>query len=172
MACNSLTLSGLAKDCANSKGGVKEVLIANYEDVTNVEVSEGKISAITMKDGAKFNKYYFRKGNANFTSTLTIDNANGVNYVSTDLVLTFLRMETTKRLEMTALSLNDLAIIVTDANGVSWYLGKDEAVTATSGTGESGSQATDGSKYSITLQDTSNEFPFEIDATIISGLIA
>lgn len=172
MACSNITLAGLTNDCMGSKGGLKEVAIVNYSDVENVEVNEDKlISAITLKEGAKFKKYFFKKGNANFTSTLNVDNANGVNYVSTDLVLTFLRMENVKRLEMTALSLNELAIIVLDANGKYWYLGKDEAVTAINGSGESGSVATDGSKYVITLQDTSDEFPHEIDSTIVADLI-
>ena len=65
----------------------------------------------------------------------TIDQASGVKYVTTDLVLQFNRMETTKRVEITALSVNDLVAIVKDANGVYWYLGYDEPVNASAGDG-------------------------------------
>lgn len=171
MSCANQILNGLAKDCATSMGGIKTVYIANYDDVASVALTEDKIGSIEMADGKKFLQYNFRKGTGSMTSNLTIDAANGVNYVTTDLVLSFLKMETTKRIEMSALAVNELAIIVEDSNGKLWYLGYDEAVTATTGTGESGTARGDGNKYSITLQDTSVTFPYEVDQTILSGLI-
>lgn len=171
MSCTNQVLAGLAKDCDNSMGGIKSVYIANYDDVASVTVTDGKITAIEMADAAKFLYYYFRKGTSSFTSTLTVDDPNGVRYWTTELVMSFLRMETKKRLEISALSANELAVIIQDANGVYWYLGKDEAVTASTADGQSGTARGDGNRYSITLQDTSVEAPYEIDADIIAGLI-
>lgn len=190
MSCANQILGGLAKDCATSMGGIKTVYIANYDDVQEVLMLEldpetkepivdddGKtkpvdvITKITMATDKKFHQYNFRKGTGSMTSNLTIDAANGVNYVTTDLVLSFLKMETTKRIEMSALAVNEISIIVEDCNGVLWYLGYDEAVTATTGTGESGTARGDGNKYSITLQDTSVTFPYEVDPTALSSLI-
>lgn len=190
MSCANQMLSGLAKDCATSMGGIKTVYIANYDDVQEVLMveldpetgeplvdAEGKtkqvdvITKITTADGKKFLQYNFRKGTGSMTSTLTIDAANGVNYVTTDLVLSFLKMETTKRIEMAALAVNELAIIVEDCNGKLWYLGYDEAVTATSGTGETGQARGDGNKYTITLQDTSVSYPYEVEESALTSLI-
>lgn len=177
MSCAAYTLKGLPRDCEQSMGGIAEVYIANYEDVTSVEVSntdgdEGKISTITMDEGKKFYKYVLRKGAGSFTSTATIDNANGVNFVTTVLTFNMLRMNTQKRIEMTALSVNELAVIVKDANGTYWYLGKDNAVTASNGTGQTGTARTDGNMYSITLSDESATYPYEVDAAIVADLIA
>lgn len=171
MSCTSYTLKGLARDCSTSMGGIKTVYIANYSDVESVAVADEKITGVTMIDGAKFLQYHLRKGAGSFSSTSNIDAANGINYVTTDLVFNMLKMDTAKRVEMTALSVNELAVIVEDANGVYWYLGKDEAVTATTGTGATGTARTDGNMYSITLQDTSLTYPYEIDATAVAGLI-
>ena len=102
MSCTNQVLAGLAKDCDNSMGGIKSVYIANYDDVASVTVTDGKITAIEMADAAKFLYYYFRKGTSSFTSTLTVDDANGVRYWTTELVMSFLRMETKKRLEISA----------------------------------------------------------------------
>lgn len=177
MSCAAYTLNGLPRDCEQSMGGIAEVYIANYEDVAGVEVSqaegaEGKISTIEMAEGKKFYKYVLRKGAGSFTSTATIDNANGVNFVTTVLTFNMLRMNTQKRIEMTALSVNELAVIVKDANGIYWYLGKDNAVTATNGTAQSGQNRTDGNMYTIELSDESATYPYEVDATIVAGLIA
>lgn len=161
MACNQ-TLKGLVNDCASSMGGIAEAYIANREDVSGVTVTEGQITAITMAESAKFKKYYFRPQTSQFTSTLNRDDANGVKFVSTDIVFVFTRMETTKRIEMEALSVNDLVVIVKDANGVYWYFGYDNPVVASAGDGQTGTSRNDGNRYSITLQDNSATWPYEV----------
>lgn len=168
--CNQ-TIKGLCKDCESSKGGIIEVLIANYSDVTPT-ISAGTITDITVAQGASFYKYEFRKGTGSMTSTLNVDAANGVNYVSTELVLQFTKMETRKRIEMAALAVNELAVIVKDANGKYWYLGVNEAVTASAGSGQTGQAVGDGNYYSITLTDNSDSFPYEVLASVVTGLAA
>ena len=151
-------------------GGIAEVLIANYDDVTAVAVTTGIVSAITMATSAKFKKYHFNKNTGNLTSTYNIDPASGVKYVASDLLLQFNRMETAKRVEISALALADLAVIVKDANGKYWYLGKDEPVNASAGDGQTGTARGDANRYTITLHDESLEMPYEVDSTIISGI--
>lgn len=168
--CN-VNIAGLCRDCENSKGGIVVVYAANYADVTPT-VSAGTITAITVASGASFYKYEFRKGTGSMTSTLNVDNANGVNYVSTELALQFTKMETRKRIEMAALAVGELVLIVKDANGKYWYLGKDEAVTASAGAGQTGQAVSDGNFYSITLTDNADTFPYEVLASVIEGLNA
>lgn len=170
MACNQ-TLSGLVKDCSPSMGGITEVLLANREDVSAVTANSGKISEITMASSAKFKKYSFARNTGSMTSTYTIDQASGVKYVTTDLLLQFNRMETAKRVEISALAVNDLVAIVKDANGIYWYLGYDEPVNASAGDGQTGTARGDANRYTITLQDNSKEMPMEVDSTIIAALI-
>lgn len=171
MGCANQTITGIEKDCSTSKGGINVVYLANYDDVTAVETSEGKITGITLAEQKKFLTYNFRKGTGSMSSTLNVDPANGVNYVTTDLVLQFLKMDTAKRIEMSALAVNELVAIVKDANGIYWYLGMDEAISATAGDGATGTARGDGNRYTITLQDNSSTFPYEVDSTIIAGLI-
>ena len=161
MACNQ-TLSGLMRDCNPSMGGILEAYAAIYDDVASVGVSDGQVNAITMAGSAKFHKYVFKKGTGNFASTLNVDPANGVNYVSTDILLQFNRMDTTKRVEMAALAQSDLALIVKDGNGKYWYFGKDEPVTASAGDGQTGTARGDSNRYTITLQDNATTFPYEV----------
>lgn len=170
MAC-SQTLNGLLRDCSSSMGGIVEVLLANFDDVTAVTVTDSQITTIEMADTKKFKKYHFRRNTGSLTSTYNIDPANGLNYVSSDLVLLFSRMDTTKRIEMTALALNELVAIVKDANGNWWYLGYNEPVAATTGDGQTGTARSDGNRYSITLQDNSEQLPFMVDPSIIAELL-
>lgn len=165
------TLSGLARDCDGNMGGIVEVLIANFDEVTAKTLTDGKISAITMASSKYFHQYYFPKNTGNLTSTYNLDPAAGVRYVTSQLLLQFNRMETTKRVEMTALALGDLAVIVKDANGKYWYLGYDEPVNASAGDGQTGTARGDANRYTITLQDESLQMPYEVLASVISGLL-
>src|SRR5574344_106786 len=173
MACSQL-LNGIAADCQTNVGGVREVYIANYGDVTTVELddSSNMIKTITMAETAKFKKYAFKKNTSSMTSTLNVDPANGVNFVQTDLTVVFAKQETVKRMEIAKLSLGELRVIVKDANGKYWFLGQEEFVSATSGSAETGTNRTDGNKYQIVLSDYSSSYPYEVDPSIIAGLIA
>jgi hypothetical protein len=147
-------------------------MIANFADVTGVTITDGVVSAVTMATDAKFKKYSFAKNTGSLTSTYNIDAASGVKFVTSDLLLQFNRMETSKRVEISALALGDLAVIVKDANGKYWYLGKDEPVNASASDGQTGTARADANRYTITLQDNSFEMPYEIDDTIISAIVA
>ena len=161
MAC-SQTLAGIAKDCAASMGGIVEVLLANRADVDAVTVTSGEITAITMVSSKKFYKYEFARNTGSLSSNYTIDNTTGAKFVVSDLVMIFNRMETAKRIEITALAEGELVAIVLDANGNYWYLGYDEALSASAGDGLTGTQRADRNGYSITLQDNSHEMPYQI----------
>ena len=161
MAC-SQTLNGIIKDCLANRGGIVEAYIANFADVESTAVTGGKITAIAMAGTAKFHRYQFRKETGSLSSNYTIDQATGANYVVSDLVLVFNRMETTKRVEIAALALGELAVIVKDGNGAYWYLGREEGVTASAGDGLTGTARGDRNGYSITLQDVSSEMPLEV----------
>lgn len=170
--CNQ-TLNGITLDCSHSLGGIKTVYIANYGDVESVsaDTSSGKIVSVTMAASAKFKPYQFRKQTGSMTSTLTVDETAGVNYVSTELSLVFTKMETAKRLELSALSIGQLAVIVEDSNGVYWYLGKDDYVSVSAGGAQTGTAKGDGNNYTLTLRDESDTYPFEIEESAVKSVI-
>ena len=167
MACTQI-LSGIQVDCEPSMGGLKVVYIANYTDVADFQITDGKVTSITMATDKTFKTYSFRRNTANMTSTLAVDPANGAS-VSTDVALSFLKQDTAKRIEISALSIGELIMLVTDANGRTWFLGKDMPVMASAGGAESGTTYTDGNRYTITLQDNSKDYPFEVKTAPESG---
>ena len=172
MACTQL-LNGIAASCDTNVGGIREVYICNYTDVTSFEVdaTSNIIDTITMDTDKKFRKYLFKKNTSSLTSTLNVDPANGVNFVQSDLSLVFAKQETVKRMEIAKLSLGELRVIVLDSNGKYWFLGAEEFVAATAATAETGVNRTDGNRYTITLTDYSSSYPYEVDASVIAGIV-
>lgn len=165
--CISATLAGIGMDCSASLGGIKKVYITHYaEDIFTLGSgdTEGKVTAI--KSGVTFNEYLFRAESSNFTSTLN-KSAEGSSYVSTEIALSFARMDTAKRIEMNALALDDLAVIVVDNNNKKWVFGIDRPVTTSAGTGETGQAYGDANRYTVTLFSTDGLFAPELNDDVV-----
>jgi hypothetical protein len=143
-------------------GGIVEVYIANKADVTAITETSDKVTGITMASSAKFHKYQFRPNTSSMSSNYQVNQENGTVFVQTDLLLVFNRMETAKRIEISALAQGETCAIVKDANGLYWLLGKDEPLVISAGDGLTGTARADRNGYSITLQDNSRDLPLEI----------
>ena len=167
-------LAGIALDCDTSMGGIKTVYIANYGDVTGVAYDEGdaQISGITMADGKTFKAYQFRKGTSNMTSTLTADETTGLNFVTTEVNLVFTKMDTAKRVELSALSIGQLAVIVLDSNGKYWYCTPDDYAAASAGGAETGTAKGDRNAFTLTLKAENITYPIELAEGVIDTVIA
>lgn len=172
MACNSYTLTGLNTICKETSfGGIKEVLIALYDDVASVSVdSSTNLLTPTMVSGKKFKQYKLLKSTGGLTSTLNTSETT-TSYFTNEVTLQFMKMETSKRMEIMALMLSACAVIVKDANNKYWYLGKDNYVECSAGSATTGTAATDANHYELTLSDTSAELPYEVDASVISSIM-
>lgn len=174
MACN-VTLNGIAKDCLGAVGGIREVYIASYDDVTGFTVEDNVITQVVTAPETNpqpvFKTYEFRKNTGSFTTTINNDDTNGTTYFSSEIILQFRRQETEKRIEIAALAVGDTRVIVKDYNGRYWFFGYDEPVTLSTGTAETGTAKADFNGYNITLLDESSVMPYEIDPDIIEGLI-
>lgn len=141
--------------CSNSLGGVKNVYLADYaEGAATYDKESGVVTALS----GSWLKVPIRKNTASYTSTLNVSEESG-NSVSTVLSLVFSKMETSKRMTMNALSLTDVMAVVEDANGQKVFLGIDNPVTLSAGTGETGTAKTDANRYTAELTDDSMEFP-------------
>ena len=172
MAC-LITIAGITLDCESSLGGIKQVWITQYDNVKSVTVDDetNQISAITLESDAKWYNYQFRKGTGSLTSTLNVDETAGTNYVSNELALVFTKMETKKRIEIAALSIGQLVVVVEDSNGKYWFLGKDDYVSASAGTGVTGTAKGDQNAYTLTLSTDSDSYPYELSAEAIQSVV-
>lgn len=158
MACNNQTISGIAVPCQGSTGGIQVAYITNYaDDVFTYDDATKEVTGI--KSGVTFSAFNFRRGSSSMSMARTIDNANGVNFVTTTVSLAFARQDTTKRIEMNALALSDLTAIVKDNNGMYYCLGMSQPVTVSNETSETGTAASDGNRYVLELQDVHTEIP-------------
>lgn len=171
-SCTSYTLGGLNAGCKDTIGGVSKIWLADADAVSwTLQTDASGIVTIKPDATSAFALYKLRRGAASMTKNWVVNDNNA--FAQTDLSMNFAKMETRKRVEVMAMLLGQTSAIVKDMNGHYWALGTDKPLEATAGTGETGTAASDANQYTVTLQDESPEFPYEVtDSTTITALEA
>lgn len=156
--------------CQGSLGGVKSVWIADYlSGAATVAEATGKtgVDVVTkFADSVTWIQIPIRKNTASYSSEVQVNEQNG-NSVQTTLTVVLSRMEAQKRMLFNALMLTDVMAVVEDANGNRVFLGYDNPVTMSSGTGETGTAKTDTNAYTIGLQDDSVAPPYFLSEEVV-----
>lgn len=159
--CSQYFLAGMGKECQGSASGLKRLAIAPARDFTIVPDS-GNTHTATFSGAttaSTFYEYVVNDEAASITSTLNVNNQNGVRYYSNNCQATLIRMRPEKHMELIALANERLCVLVQDANGQWW--GYDNA-TCTSQTAQSGQAADDMSGYQIELVGRNPVLPYGI----------
>lgn len=168
MGC-CITLTGIARDCGSSIGGIKRAWGACFDEVGTPTVTAEIITALGSTSGWK--EFEFRKQTGSVTQTITNDAAIGSSYVESEIVFQFSKQETPKRIEINAIAQGDTAWIIQDNNDRYWYFGYDNPVNLSAGTAETGTNFADLNGYNITLSDLSKQLAYEVSASAMSSLI-
>lgn len=165
--CGSATLTGIEVGCKDNMGGIKAVWISPFDGTITIDTTSDKVSDIT---GGDFKKYTFRKQTGGMNSTLTVDDTVGTQYWTTELTLQFSKMETSKAVEINALTWTDTIVIVKDSNNKYWLLGYDNPVSTTASTAQTGTNYGDLNGYTLTLNDMSKNLPYELTDEAVTAL--
>lgn len=168
MAC-ALT-QGRAIDCRNSTGGISEVLIANFGDITIDTVAAGVLTGLTQAAATSFYRYSLEKENGSLIETHTGSLENGTNFYDSVLDFNTKNLTASESEELTLLDQAQLFVIVKDMNEKYWTVGAYYAADKLTGTSVTGAAFGDhnGYTYSITAKEKARML--EVDITVIDGL--
>lgn len=166
MACSVSLANYQLSDCFSSKGGIQTVWVGVYQE-NAFTLSAGTVTGFS---GVTWYKQELRRGIGSMTSTYNYDENAGSNFVQTDLVFQYGKMDKENRIQMNALSKGDLVAVVKDSNGEYYALGVEEPVHATAGTGVTGAARSDANQFEITLTDYCSEYPAHLDSSAIALL--
>lgn len=170
MACN--TIQGVAKGCEGSNaGGIYEILVIDTSDVLSTTVNLTGHTVTAVSAATDFVKFEFNRNVGNIVPSRKIDLINGSNYYEVNVTMVLHRREASKSRALQILGEGQrfLNLIVLDANGKYWYVDHAQIVTQD---GDSGTTFADGSKYTVTFKADMTNDPYEVDSTIIAGLLA
>lgn len=173
MSC--ATLQTITKSCDNNSGGIYTLYVNQQDNIASITTDETGtnwiVDTITLTDPLDvFVPIEFRRNVGSYTEEANIDLINGSSYVTQTINLMLHRrdQEKSKAIKVMGAGQQYLAVIVGDANGKFWYF----PYMQVTGVGEgSGTTRADGSKYSLTLTAENEFLAYEVDPTIIAGLL-
>lgn len=168
MAC-ALT-QGRAIDCRNSTGGISEVLIANFGNITIDTVAAGVITAMTQAGATSFYKYNLEKENGSLVETQTGSLENGTNFYDSVLDFNTKNLSAAESEELMLLDQAQLFVIVKTMNEKYFTVGAYYAADKLSGTAVTGAAFGDHNGYTYSITAKEKLRMLEVDSTVISGL--
>lgn len=174
--CNALT-AGLAKSCSTNTGGLNKFYVTDFENVTAYTIAAGTggdwITGITLGAG-DFYEFQTNKNVCNFTEKATIDLQKGTTFFDQKVSLVLSRRETIKRnaIEELTAGQKPLLIICLDSNGLYWLSGKIEGSFVSNVDGGTGTAKADSNGYTIEFSAMEPEQMYQIDPSIISGIVS
>lgn len=174
MATCLISLKGIGADCNPQLAGIKEVFIADFNNVADITKDDAthSISSLSMATSAMFYRYTFAKQTGSLTSTLTKNEQNSTRYYTNAIHLVFNKLEAAKHIEIEALAAGQLAVIVHDNNDKYWYVGYDMYAGTTEATAQTGVSVDDQNGYTCDMSAQSAYLPFEIALDVFEDYIA
>ena len=129
------------------------------------------IKSATLNEGfTKAKKYAFRDETATYTETLQT-NTNGVNFWEASINMVFGRLDSAKRLSITALMQGQCQAIVTDNNKKRWVLSIERPLRMSSGDVTTGTAFADDNAYTIALTASSTIMSVPISEEAYTALV-
>lgn len=161
---------GYTFDCKDNIGGLEAVWFINWNDVTAITEASGTVTAITKAAGKVFYKYQLVKNTASFTENIQGSIENGTVNFDQQLVIVINKTQVNMRNEILLLSRNNMMAVVKDRNGRYWLAGRYSGLDLLSGSGTSGTTATDRNGYNLTFSGAEKELAPEVASAVIATL--
>lgn len=164
MSC--LLTSGIALECIENTGGIKNVHIGTFDETnTSFVLTAGEITTFTTT--ADFFTFKFRPQTASFSEELAVSQENGTKFSTQTLTMSFHKLDAAKRNTMMLLAKDSLHVIVESQNGDYWLMGKVNGANVTTTTAAVGQAYGDKNGYDVTLTALEPELAHPIDSAAL-----
>jgi hypothetical protein len=168
---NCITLAGYTLDCKDNQGGIEEVYIAEFSDVTAVtDNGSGTVTAITPT-GTTFYTYEVDKQNASYTENPVANQETRTLYYEQTLTFQIKKQSAAIRTEVAALMQGTLMVIVKLNTGDYKLLGRINGMDGTSNSsGGSGTAFGDLNGWTLEFSGMEPDPSYFVDSSIISNI--
>lgn len=169
MSC--ILSNGVTRDCGYAFGGLSELFLGNYADVTSIDYDINEnITGVTLTSGAKIYQFEFIKNTAQFLQELQGTTSKFINQ-TLNFQLNGINLVKSKTLE--TLGLATVFAIVKKADGNFYFAGEidySNGLECTVSTIDTGTAEADPSFAQLTLVGASRRYARTIDASVVLTL--
>jgi len=161
MAC--LLNNTIAKSCGYLVGGISEVYLTNYEEVSTI--TSGATTWTTGATQAKWFKIIPEKNTGSYIDELVVNGSAKARNHSVSFSVN--QKDQTALDTADELSLGNFIAVVKDRNGVFVCLGKVNGMEATISSANSGANETEAASIIVTIAGLQNEMSFIYSGTLV-----
>jgi len=169
MAC-ALT-QGYNLDCRLNYGGMKEVYVIEYDNVTAITQTAGVVTGITKASTKVFKKYNLIAHTGEGDEALTASREMGTLSNKQTIKFPINKMTTAVRNELFLLAQNRLIFVFVDENSTNWIYGSDYGLTLTTASAKTGKVLADRNGYELTFEGDEKNLAYEVDDTTLATLL-
>jgi hypothetical protein len=168
MSC-ALT-QGYSLDCKDNAGGVKNIWIANFSNVSGVTASAGIITAIAKANNGRFWKYEQYRNTSEAFEDITGDPIAGTVFYAQTVNIALRKMQASVRNEIKLLASALTVMVVQDANDKYWYYGETGGMDLNTGKISTGKAFADKNGYDLTFTGAEASPAQEVQLSVIATL--
>lgn len=161
---------GYNLDCRLNYGGVKEIYVIEYENVSAITEAAGVISAITKVASKTFKKYNLIAHTAEAEEVNTGNREMGTLSNKQTIKFPINKMTTAVRNELVLLAQNRLIFVFVDENGTGWMYGRDYGLMMDSSTNKTGKVLADRNGYELVFSGDEKNLAYEVNSTALGTL--
>jgi len=169
-------IAGFSLGCRDNSGGIKNLYILSGSIDTLTTASEGLINGIT--GSGEFFKFELFRQTSDYTETITSTPENGTIFYEQAVNAVFFKLQSSTRNQMRVLAKNpNLKVIVetnngsTDGVGKFFYLGQENGLQLTGGTGATGTAFGDLNGYTLNFVGQEPEPASEVSGSDLSAVL-
>lgn len=168
MPCN-LT-QGYNLDCRFNFGGVKEIYVIEFENVSAITETAGVITAITKVATKTFKKYNLIAHTAEADEAFAGNREMGTLSNKQTIKFPINKMTTAVRNELMLLAQNRLIFVYVDENGTGWMYGREYGLMMDSFAAKTGKLLADRNGYELSFSGDEKNMAYEVNATALGTL--
>ena len=169
--------SGFTLGCRDNSGGIKNLYILSGSISSVTDASEGLISGIT--GSGEFFKFELFRQTSDFSEAISATPENGTVFYEQTVNAVFFKLQSATRNQVKVLAQNpNLKVIVetnngsVDGIGKFFYLGQENGLQLTGGTGATGTAFGDLSGYTLNFVGQEPEPASEISGSDLTAVLS
>ena len=170
MAC-LLTSGYNYAGCKGGAGGISEVLITEFANLTALVLTANIYTTLTMATGKQFRRYLLDKEMGSWSDNGTYTKESGTFTYAPTVEFTIKSISTALQAEIKLIAQNTLIMIVKDRNGVYRLYAPEKGMdlmTANSGTSK---ELTSFTGFTLNFMGGETDFAHEVNPALIAALL-
>jgi hypothetical protein len=165
--------------CKGGGGGISEVLITEFSNVSSIALTSNVVTTITMVSTKVFRRYILDKNMGTWSDNATFTPESGTWSYAPTVSFSIKGLSTSLQSEIKLLGQNVVIMIVKDRNGVYRMFGQNLTSSVLSGKGmdlltvesTAGKALTDFNGFNLTFAGQELDYAHEVNSAIIAGIL-